>query len=317
MLNYLIRRLTLIIPTLIVVSLLSFSIVRLIPGSVIDLMLAERELISGFDRADLERELGLDQPMLIQYGKWVGNIIQHGNLGKALWRDSDISELISQRLPVTFELAVIALFVGLFISLPIGVYSAIRQDTWGDYIARSFAILCIAMPSFWLGTMVVVLPSVWWQWSPNPMYIPFAQNPGSNLLQFIIPGVVLGMALSGMNMRMVRTMMLEVLRQDYIRTAWSKGLKEKVVVMRHALRNALIPVITIIGLQIPYLIGGTVIIEQIFGLPGIGRLIVDAARQRDYPIISGGMLFFGVAVLAVNLLVDLSYSVLDPRVRYK
>jgi peptide/nickel transport system permease protein len=192
-----------------------------------------------------------------------------------------------------------------------------RQDTAGDYVGRSFSILMLAVPSFWMGTMVMVFPSIWWGWSPEVKFIPFRQDPLHNLSQMILPAIILGTSLSAVTMRLTRTMMLEVLRQDYIRTAWAKGLSEKLVVSRHALRNALIPVVTLIGLQAPLLIGGAVIMEQIFVIPGMGLLLLDAVNQRDYPIITGVFLIVGVAVMVINLLVDLSYGLLDPKVRYR
>ena len=210
-----------------------------------------------------------------------------------------------------------ALVVGLMVAIPIGVFSAVRQDTAGDYFARSFSILMLAVPSFWLGTMVMVFPSIWWGWSPPIQFVPFTKDPMANLSQMIIPSIILGCALSAITMRLTRTMMLEVLRQDYIRTAWAKGLGEKLVVARHALRNALIPVVTLIGLQAPLLIGGAVIMEQIFVIPGMGLLLLDAVSQRDYPIITGVFLIVGVAVMFINLIVDLSYGLLDPKVRYR
>ena len=228
-----------------------------------------------------------------------------------------MTELLLARLPVTFELGAIALLVGSLIALPIGVYSAIRQDTAGDYAARSFSILLLAVPSFWLGTMVVVFPSIWWGWSPPIQYAAFAESPLTNLKQMLLPGVVLGAALSAITMRLTRTMMLEVLRQDYIRTAWAKGLSERLVIVRHALRNAMIPVVTLVGLQAPLLIGGAVIIEQIFIIPGVGLLLLDAVQQRDYPVITGVFLMVGVAVMLINLMVDLSYGLLDPKVRVR
>jgi peptide/nickel transport system permease protein len=207
--------------------------------------------------------------------------------------------------------------VGLSIALPIGVYSAIRQDTAGDYAARSFSILLLAIPNFWLGTMVMVFPSVWFGWSPSVDYVPFSQDPIGNLQHLLVPGIVLGASLSAITMRLTRTMMLEVLRQDYIRTAWAKGLGERLVITRHALRNAMIPVITLVGLQVPLLIGGAVIIEQIFVIPGMGLLMLEAVQQRDYPIVTGVFLMVGVVVLMINLLVDLSYGLLDPKVRMR
>jgi peptide/nickel transport system permease protein len=224
---------------------------------------------------------------------------------------------IKQRWPVTFELGILALLVTQVIALPIGIYSAIRQDSWGDYFARSFAILCIAVPSFWLGTLVIVYPSIWWGYTPPVMYIPFNVNPIGNLKMFIIPAIVLGMSGAGTNMRLMRTMMLEVLRQDYIRTAWSKGLREGIIVIRHALKNALIPVVTMIGYQLPVLVGGAVIIENIFNLPGMGRLLTDATSERDYPIVTAVVLIISLVLVFINLLTDLSYGFLDPRIHYK
>src|SRR5436190_620970 len=211
----------------------------------------------------------------------------------------------------------LALMVALLIAIAVGVYSAVRQDTAGDYITRSFSILMLAVPSFWMGTMVMVFPSIWWGWSPEVKFVPFREDPLQNLKQMIIPAIILGTALSAITMRLTRTMMLEVLRQDYIRTAWAKGLSEPLVVWRHALRNALIPVVTLIGLQAPILIGGAVIVEQIFVIPGMGLLLLDAISQRDYPIITGVSLVIGLCVMLINLVVDLSYALLDPKVRYR
>ena len=226
-------------------------------------------------------------------------------------------ELLFARLPVTFELGFLALIIAVTIAVPIGVYSAIRQDTAGDYLFRSLSFLMLAVPAFWTGTMVMVLPSIWWGWSPEVKYVPFTENPLQNLKQMLIPAFILGTALSAITMRLTRTQMLEVLRQDYIRTAWAKGLNARTVTVRHALRNALVPVVTLVGLQAPLLIGGAVIVEQIFVIPGMGLLLLDAVNQRDYPIITGVFLIVGVAVMFINLVVDLSYGLLDPRVRYR
>ena len=247
----------------------------------------------------------------------MGGILLSGDFGRSLWQNTPVSELLLARLPVTFQLGAMALCVALTVAIPIGAYSAMRQDTAGDYLGRSFSILMLAVPSFWMGTMVMVFPSIWWGWSPEVKFIPFRDDPLHNLKQMIIPAIILGTSLSAVTMRLTRTMMLEVLRQDYIRTAWAKGLPEKLIVSRHALRNALIPVVTLIGLQAPLLIGGAVIMEQIFVIPGMGLLLLDAVTQRDYPIITGVFLIVGVAVMLINLLVDLSYGLLDPKVRYR
>ncbi len=315
---YILRRLLALLPTLFIASVIVFATVRLIPGDVIDLMLSQNDI--GADRLGrdkLMQTLGLDRPMAEQYLHWVGAILLRGDLGQSLWQGTPVTEMLLARLPVTFELGALALLVGLIVALPIGVYSAIRQDSTGDFLARSFAILLLAVPSFWMGTMVMVFPSIWWGWSPEVDYVNFSGDPLQNLKQMIVPAIVLGTALSAVTMRMTRTMMLEVLRQDYIRTAWAKGLGERLVVMRHALRNALIPVVTLVGLMAPLLIGGAVIIEQIFVIPGMGLLLLEAVNQRDYPVIAGVFLVVGVAVMLINLIVDLSYGLLDPRVRHR
>jgi peptide/nickel transport system permease protein len=315
---FLIKRLLALIPTVIFATLIVFIVIRLIPGDIIDQMVSQHDIGSEeVTRKSLEKALGLDVPIYQQYLRWMGDIFLHGDLGKSLWKQTPVTDLVMERLPVTFELSFLAIIFSLVLALPIGVYSAIRQDTWGDYLGRTISILGIAVPNFWLGTMVVIYPAIWWGWSPSVELIPFRQDPWANFKQYIIPAVVLGFSLSGVTMRMMRAMMLEVLRQDYIRTAWAKGLKEQVVIMRHALKNALIPVVTIFGLQVPILIGGTVVVEQIFVLPGMGNLMFDAIQQRDYPVITGLMLIIGLVVLLANLLVDLSYGYLDPKIRYR
>jgi peptide/nickel transport system permease protein len=315
---YIVRRLLALIPTLFFASLIVFVTVRLIPGSVIDLMLSQNDISADkFSRDQLVAALGLDKPMWEQYGRWMGGILLNGDFGRSLWHSTPVAELLQARLPVTFQLGVMALIVGLLVAIPIGAYSAMRQDTAGDYVGRSFSILMLAVPSFWMGTMVMVFPSIWWGWSPEVKFVAFTQDPIQNLKQMILPALILGTALSAITMRLTRTMMLEVLRQDYIRTAWAKGLSEQLVVVRHALRNALIPVVTLIGLQAPILIGGAVIVEQIFVIPGMGLLLLDAISQRDYPIITGVSLVIGFCVMLINLVVDLSYGLLDPKVRYR
>jgi peptide/nickel transport system permease protein len=315
---YLARRLLALVPALFFASLIVFVIVRLVPGNIIDMMLAQNDV--GADKLSCDQlvaTLGLDRPMWLQYFSWIGGILLHGDFGKSLWQNTPVRELLAARLPVTFELGLMALIVALLTAIPIGIYSAIRQDTAGDYLTRSFSILMLAVPSFWMGTMVMVFPSIWWGWSPEVKFVPFTENPVQNLKQMILPALILGTALSAITMRLTRTMMLEVLRQDYIRTAWAKGLSEPLVVIRHALRNALIPVVTLIGLQAPILIGGAVIVEQIFVIPGMGLLLLDAISQRDYPIITGVALIIGLSVMLINLAVDLSYGLLDPKVRYR
>jgi peptide/nickel transport system permease protein len=325
---YVIRRLLLLVPTLFLVTVAVFLTVRFIPGTVIDLMIAQMSQSAGGQQVNVDsirESMGLDVPMVTQYGRWMGiapnkegrrSGILEGNLGKSLWTGRSINEDMLDKVPVSIELGLIGMVTALVFALPIGVYSAMRQDTIGDYSGRTVSVLAISLPNFWVGTLVVVFASIWWSWSPSMKLIPFFKDPAGNLIQFVIPGVILGMTMSGASMRMVRTMMLEVLRQDYIRTAWAKGLSERAVVLRHALKNALMPVVTIVGFEVPILIGGEVVIETIFNLPGIGRYLVDSINRRDYTIISSVNLIIASIVLLLNLAIDLTYAWLDPRIQY-
>ena len=320
MATYIIRRILLIIPTLVIVTLLTTAALRIIPGDAIDVLIGQMDLSGkedrGLLRAELEQQLGIDVPIHVQYFRWWKDLILHQDLGDAVIMGFDVRDQIIQRLPVTFELGVMALIIAMLISFPVAIYSAVRQDSAADYAFRSLAILFISLPSFWVGIMVIVFPSIWWGWSPPIINIPIWEDPWGNLKMYILPAVIMGMAINGVNMRLMRTMMLEVVREDYIRTAYAKGLAEKIVIFRHAVKNALIPVITVIGLNIPVVIGGSVIIEQIFGLPGMGRLAVEAAFLRDFPVIIGVTLVFSMFVLLIILITDLSYAWLDPRIRY-
>ena len=319
---YIIRRLLLIIPTLFILSIIVFLSVRFIPGDVIDVLVVKMEysgMGGGFGRVDreaVERMLGLDVPVHVQYGRWIGNIFRHGTLGDSLLNRWTVEEKIIGRLPVTIQLGVMAIVIGLLIALPVGIYSAIRQDTVADYAGRSIAIMGLATPNFWLALMVMIYPAIWWGWAPPMRLIPFTEDPLGSLKGVLIPSLILGTALAASTMRMTRTMMLEVLRQDYIRTAWSKGLNERVVILRHAIKNALIPVVTLVGMELPILVGGSVIMENIFNLPGLGQLMLNALEGRDYPVVSGVNLFFATMVVGSNLIIDLIYPYLDPRVRY-
>ncbi len=333
---YIIRRLLLMIPTLSILSILVFLAVRFIPGDIVDNMVETMEsmymgLGVDIDREALERMLGLDVPVYVQYGRWIGVLptpdwvtgeshfrgLLQGTLGESLTGRGPVKEQIISRLPITIELGVMAIVVGLLIALPVGIYSAIRQDTAADYVGRAAAIIGLATPNFWLALMVMIFPAIWWGWAPPMKLIPFTEDPLGNLGVLIIPSLILGTAASATTMRMTRTMMLEVLRQDHIRTAWSKGLNERAVIVRHAIKNAFIPVVTLIGLQLPILVGGSVIMENIFNLPGLGRLFLNALTVRDYPVVSGVNLVLSSVVLLNNLFIDLIYPYLDPRVRYE
>ena len=334
---YVIRRLLLLLPTLFILTILVFLLVRFIPGDVIDIIEGKMFYEGGagtgdrLDREAVERMMGLDAPVYVQYGRWMGvlptpdwvtgerrfNGLLQGSLGDSLFGGPTVGQRIVASLPVTVELGLIALVLGQLIALPVGIYSAIRQDTPADYAGRTIAVIGMATPNFWLGIMVMIFPAIWWGWAPPLQFISLMENPLRNLGILIIPGVILGTALSAGMMRMTRTMMLEVLRQDYIRTARSKGLKNGVVIMRHAVKNALIPIVTMVGMQLPILVGGSVIMENIFNLPGLGGLLVSALTERDYPMVSGVNLVFAGVVLLSNLFIDLLYPYLDPRVRYR
>ena len=319
--TYIVRRLLLVIPTLLIVTALTTIAIRLIPGDAVDVLVGQMDL-SGKEnrqelRAQLEAQLGLDAPIPVQYVRWWKDVLLHGDLGDSIFMGVSVKDQIKQRLPVTLEIGVLALIIAMLISFPIAIFSAVRQDTIGDYAFRSLAIIFISLPEFWVGIMVVVFPSIWWGWSPPILNISLWDDPIGNLKMYILPAAILGMGINGVNMRVMRTMMLEVVREDYIRTAYAKGLTERVVIFRHAVKNALIPVVTVIGLNVPVVIGGSIIIEQIFGLPGMGRLAVEAAFIRDYPTIIGVTLVYSVVVLLIILITDLSYAFLDPRIRYK
>jgi peptide/nickel transport system permease protein len=324
--TYIIRRLVLVIPTVFIATIFVFIMIRILPGDIVDRIMSEDPGGEMVDKRQMLEQMGLDASLPVQYGRWLGvtpdkddnfSGIFQGNLGISWWREIPVIELIALTWPITFELSFLAIATSLLWALPIGIYSAIRQDTWGDYGGRSAAILAMSVPAFWIGTMVIVFPAIWWNYMPPIFYIRLLDDPLGNLKMMIVPAIIMGLAMSGLAMRMSRTMMLEVLRQDYIRTAWSKGLRERVVVTRHALKNALIPLITIIGIQMPVLLGGAVIIERIFNIPGMGRLLISAIENRDYPLISGILLVLAGSLILVNLIVDLTYAYLDPRIQYK
>jgi len=328
---YIIKRLLLIIPTLFITTFVVFFLMRLVPGDAVDALVAEMgqfggETLLGESRALVEQELGLDVPFFTQYGRWMGFLpdadgsfsgISQGDLGISLRTKKPVIEEIAVRLPVTLELSIMSLIITYLVAIPVGIYSAVRQDTWGDYLGRSFAIGWLAVPNFWLATLVMVFPALWWNWSPPIFVIPFAEDPIGNLGMFIIPALIIGFSASGGMMRSTRTWMLEVLRQDYIRTAWAKGLRERTVLIRHAFRNTLIPIVTGIGYQLPMLIGGAVIMENIFCLPGMGQLFLTAINRRDYTVVSSLLLIGSIFVVFGNLMADLAYGFVDPRIRYR
>ena len=311
--KYVLRRLLIATSSLFLASLGVFSLPRLIPGDVVQLMLEERAY--GKDLEDLRAKLGLDRPIYVQYFAWAGRVVQ-GELGESLWTKRPVLEELGRRLPVSLKLGLLALLFSVSIALPIGILAAIRQDSLADYVARSLAIVGLSVPGFWIATMVILLPSLWWNWSPPIQFTEFSVDPWAHVSQFIIPAFILGIASSAAIMRLTRAQLLEVLRQDYVRTAWAKGVRESAVVLKHSLKNSLIPVITVLGIQIAQILGGTVIFETIFGLPGMGRFLFDAINQRDYPVIQGVNLVIVSVVVLMNLAVDACYAYVDPRIRY-
>ncbi len=311
--NYVLRRLLVALPSLLIASLIVFTLPRLIPGDVVQLMLEEKAY--GKDLEDLRAKLGLNRPIPVQYVEWVGAIVR-GNFGESLWtRQPVLSELV-RRLPVTATLGLMALAVAVAIGIPVGVVAAVRQDGVLDFFARSAAVFGLSVPAFVVAILVTLLPAIWWGWTPRVGFVTFTTNPLAFVVQLVLPAVILGLASAAGIMRLTRGMLLEVLRHDYVRTAWAKGLRERAVVLKHALKNAVIPVVTVLGLQVAAIAGGTVIIESIFGIPGMGQFLVDAIVQRDYPVIQGINLVIVVIIVATNLMVDLMYAFLDPRIRY-
>ncbi|HEV8530197.1 MAG TPA: ABC transporter permease [Methylomirabilota bacterium] len=311
--NYVFQRLLIAIPSLLLASVIVFALPRLIPGDVVQLMLEEKAY--GKDLAELRAKLGLDRPIPVQYVAWMGKITR-GDFGESLWTRRPVLGELARRLPVTLTLGGMAIAVAILIGIPVGIVSAVRQDGVLDFFARSGAILGLSIPSFVKAIVVILLPAMWWGWTPLMRFTDLSNDPAGYLLQFLLPAIILGIASAAGIMRLTRGMLLEVLRQDYVRTAWAKGLRESVVVFKHGLKNAIIPVVTVLGLQVAQIAGGAVIIEQIFGLPGMGQFLVEAIIQRDYPVIQGINLLVVLIIVATNLLVDLTYAVMDPRIRY-
>ena len=318
--QYIFRRVLLIIPTLIGVTIVVSLLTQLLPGDFIDVMLADH-VAGGEDkeeiRAKWEEELGWDKPWIVQYGTWLWNAIQ-GDLGTSfIGGFQPVTKELESRIPVTLELGVLALLVGVAIALPVGIISAVRQDSAVDYVFRGGAILALSVPGFWLAVIIIriVFPQLGLPSLPL-LYNDPTENLAENMRQMYVPAIILGIGLAGPVMRLTRGEMLEVLRQDYVRTARAKGLQENSVIVRHAMRNALIPVLTLIGLSASILIGGSVIMESIFSLPGMGLRMLVALKDRDIPVVMGIMVVISIVVVVANLVIDIAYSLVDPRIRY-
>lgn len=314
MTNYLIKRLIGMLPTVFLLLFLVVFMVRLIPGNIVDVMLQEQGGARNVDRVAIEKRLGIDAPLPVQYARYAGGMFR-GDLGRSLWDQQPVTELIFRRLPTTIELAVLAMAISMTLAILLGVLSAVRQDTLLDYGPRSIAVLGLSVPDFALGTALLIFPTIWWGITPPLVWNSFSEDPASHLKQIALPVLVVGVRLSASVMRLTRTMMLEVLRQDYTRTARAKGLSGRIVIFRHGLKNALIPVVTLLGLELAVLISGLVVMESIFAIPGVGRLLIESISSRDYPVIQGITVVIGTLVILVNLAVDMSYAFLDPRVR--
>lgn len=314
MAKYVFKRVLLLIPTLLLVCIIVFALLRAVPGSAVDYMIYQFETAGIMvDRAHVEHLLGMDQPVVKQFFDWFFGIFR-GDLGESLFQAESVWDIISRQLPVTLELGILTLIFSNLISIPLGVYCAARQDSVSDYVIRVISVLLLSLPVFWLATMVLVYPAKWWGYAPPMSYVSFFVDPLENMRMFLVPSLLGAFTQAGMQLRTVRTMTLETMRQDYIRTCWSKGVGEKRILFVHALRNSMVTIITMIGGSVAGLIGGSVILETMFNIPGIGAQVVNALNYRDYPLVQGCVLVFSIFVMIVNLLVDLAYKWIDPRV---
>src|SRR5436853_1514115 len=313
--RYVVGRLLLMIPTLVGVAILTFVIMRAVPGDIVALQYAGSTVPQSV--IDEQRHiLGLDKPMWNQFTDWMGQIA-HGDLGQSLWTGHPVVEEIQIRLPLSIELAILATLFAVAIAVPLGVVAAVRQDSWVDYVIRVFSIGGLSMPSFWIGLLMVLFTITVFNWAPPLIFTPITADPAANLAGLILPAIAVGYRYSAVSMRMTRSTVLEVLREDYVRTARAKGVRESVVVMRHALRNALLPVVTVISLEFAFLIGGLVVTEQVFNLNGIGKLLVDAVAHRDYTMIQSLVLLLAAGFVLVHVAVHMVYMFLDLRMRYE
>jgi len=313
MATYVLKRLVAMVPVLLLVSIVIFSLLHLTPGDPVVVMLGEEATPESRDA--LRRELGLDRPLPIQYGVWLGRVLQ-GDLGRSIRTHQPVSEAILQRLPVTLELSLLAMVVSLAIALPAGIVAAVRRNSNADLLSTVFSLLGVSMPNFLLAVLLIYVLSLQLRWLPPIGYVNPFEDLGANLKAMIMPSITLGTALAAVVARLTRSTLLEVLNQDYVRTAWAKGLREGVIIQRHAMKNSLIPVVTVVGLQLGNLLGSAIVTETIFALPGVGRLVIDSIFQRDFPLVQGVVLYLALIFLLINLLVDLLYAYLDPRIRY-
>jgi len=313
---YLFQRFITAFLTLFGMSVVIFVLLRLVPGNIVDILFSSAGFVNPAAKQEIAHELGLDQPIPIQYGRWLRDIAR-GDLGKSYRYDIPAWQVIKPRIPVTVELAFFALLVAVFLGVPIGVLSAVRQDTATDYLLRTLSLAGLSMPSFWLGMVIILFLVSWFGWIPSMTYVSPFEDFKAHVLQFLFPALAVGYRSSALIMRITRSSMLDVLREDYIRTAWAKGQREWIVVFGHALRNAMLPIVTVIGIEFAFMIGGLVVTETVFNLPGVARYLVDAILWRDYPVVQNLVMFIAIVVVVANLSVDLLYGWLDPRIRYR
>lgn len=312
--KYIVRRLLLLIPTILIVCIIVFVLMRLVPGSAVDIVVYRMNSAGiAVDAEEVEAMLGLDKPAVQQFFIWIFDVLR-GDLGDSLFQNETVWHCITRQLPVSLELGIITLILTNVISIPLGLFCAARQDSIADYVLRIISVILMSLPTFWVASMVLIYPAVWWGYAPPSTYVSFFVDPIENLRMFIVPSLVGAIMQAGMQLRMVRTTALDVMRQDYVRTAWAKGLKEKRILFHHVFRNSMIPVVTMIGAGVGSLIGGSVIMETLFNIPGIGNQLVTALNQRDYPVVQGCVLVFSLFVMIVNLIVDIAYKWIDPRV---
>jgi peptide/nickel transport system permease protein len=313
--TYIAQRLGIGLVTLFGMSVVIFLLLRLAPGNIVDILFSTGGYVNPSERAAIERELGLDKPLWAQYVEWMRQLAV-GNLGKSYRYDLPAWEIIRPLIPVTLELALLSLIISVALGVPLGVISAVRQDTRLDYVLRVFSLAVLSMPSFWLGMVIILGLVAWIGWIPPVTYVRMSENFWLHTVQFMLPALAVGYRSSALIMRITRSSLLEVLREDYVRTAWAKGQTRRAVIWHHALKNAILPVVTVIGIEFAFLIGGLVVTETVFNLPGLARFLVQAILWRDYPIVQNLVMFIAVVVILSNLLVDMLYGVLDPRVRY-
>lgn len=315
--KYIVKRVLLLIPTVFIVCAIVFLLMRMVPGDAVDIIVT-RMTQSGqtVDAEAVRRRLGLDVPAAQQFFRWMGQVLR-GNLGDSFFLNDSVKNIIARQLPVSLELGVLTLLLSNLISIPLGLYCAARQDAVSDYIIRIASVILMSLPMFWLATLVLFYPSKWWGYAPPVQFVSLFRDPAANLQMFVVPAILGALAQAGMQLRIVRTMVLDTLRQDYIRTAYAKGVKQKRILSHHAFRNAMIPVITVIGGSVAALVGGNVILENIFNIPGIGSSLVTALGQRDFPMVQGCVLVMSIFVMIVNLVVDITYKWIDPRVTFE